>query len=107
MDPPIWIRIHIKCHGSATLLACCRIKQLYIITQAIHAEAPEILVTGILAPDAKGGKIGEPTDFSFFISFPTRLALKAVFRIRDILGRIRIRGSIPMTNRSGSSSFLQ
>jgi F0F1-type ATP synthase beta subunit len=53
------------------------------LTQAIHAEAPEfsemsveqeILVTGIkvvdlLAPYAKGGKIGEPTDFSFhFIS---------------------------------------
>ncbi len=49
------------------------------MTQAIHAEAPEfsemsveqeILVTGIkvvdlLAPYAKGGKIGEPTDSSF------------------------------------------
>jgi hypothetical protein len=77
------------------------------LTQAIHAEAPEfsemsveqeILVTGIkvvdlLAPYAKGGKIGESTELFIPFRFQSVMHLKAVFRTLTILERIR--GSVP------------
>jgi len=44
--------------------------------------------------------------FYCFVTFYDFLSLKnAVLRIHDILGWIRIRGSMPLTNGSGSGSF--